>query len=185
MALTHVALFRGVNVGGHGLLSMADLRTFLGAIGLHDPQTLLQSGNAVFGAGRRTSSSVEALIAREARTRLSLTSDVFVRSAAEWDAVVRANPFTSEAETDPARLVVVVLKDAPLAASLAALRQSIVGREQVRADLRHLYIVYPDGQGTSKLTGAVIERTLKTRGTARNWNTALRVSALFARDREV
>jgi uncharacterized protein (DUF1697 family) len=45
---------------------------------------------------------------------------------------------------------------------------------------RELYIVYPDGIGRSKLTIAVIERTLATRGTARNWNTVRKLGALAA-----
>jgi uncharacterized protein (DUF1697 family) len=48
----------------------------------------------------------------------------------------------------------------------------------VRADGRHLYIVFPNGMGTSRLTNALIERKLGTRGTARNWNTTLKLHAL-------
>jgi len=40
---------------------------------------------------------------------------------------------------------------------------------------RELYLYYPDGQGTSKLTNALIERKLGTSGTARNWNTTLKL----------
>ena len=36
--------------------------------------------------------------------------------------------------------------------------------------------MYPDGQGNSKLTNAVIERKLGTSGTARNWNTVLKLA---------
>lgn len=38
-------------------------------------------------------------------------------------------------------------------------------------------MVYPDGIGRSRLTNAVIEKTLKARGTARNWNTVLKLAA--------
>jgi uncharacterized protein (DUF1697 family) len=38
--------------------------------------------------------------------------------------------------------------------------------------------LYPDGIGDSKLTIAVIERKLGARGTARNWNTVLKLGAL-------
>jgi uncharacterized protein (DUF1697 family) len=38
--------------------------------------------------------------------------------------------------------------------------------------------MYPEGIGTSKLTGAVIEKSLGVRGTARNWNTVLKFTAL-------
>jgi len=184
MPYTHVALFRAVNVGGHGLLSMGDLRTFLAAAGLGDARTVLQSGNAVFDGGRRTSRSIEGMIEREARTRQSITTEVFVRSVSEWEAALEANPFVSAAASAPARLIMMVMRDRPAAAAVRTLQQAIVGPEQLQSIDHQLYVVYPEGQGTSKLTGAVIEKALNTRGTARNWNTVLRIAALFAGSRD-
>ena len=48
----------------------------------------------------------------------------------------------------------------------------------MKARDRYLYVIYPDGQGQSKLTNTIIERALATRGTARNWNTVLKLAAL-------
>ena len=59
----------------------------------------------------------------------------------------------------------------------AALRAAIRGPEMVEARGPHAYIVYPAGVGTSKLTAAVIDAKLETRGTARNWNTVLKLAA--------
>ena len=73
------------------------------------------------------------------------------------------------------------LRGAPTAVALTALRAAIQGREVVEARGRELYLVYPDGVGPSKLTITVIERKLGLRGTARNWNTTLKLAAL-ARD---
>ena len=68
------------------------------------------------------------------------------------------------------------LKDAPSAAAVKALTAAIKGRETFRAAGRNAYVVYPDGIGRSKLTNALIEKTLETRGTARNWNTVLKLA---------
>jgi uncharacterized protein (DUF1697 family) len=70
------------------------------------------------------------------------------------------------------------LKTATTKAQMTALEAAIKGREYVRAKGRELYMVYPDGIGRSKLTIAVIEKALATRGTARNWNTVLKLQAL-------
>ena len=70
--------------------------------------------------------------------------------------------------------------DAPARPAVAALEAAVVGRELVRAKGKHLYMVYPDGVGRSKLTGALVEKKLGTRGTARNWNTVLKLGALAA-----
>ena len=70
------------------------------------------------------------------------------------------------------------LKHASSATGIEALQQAIKGREVVAATGKHLYIVYPDGIGRSRLTNAVIDRQLGTRGTGRNWNTVLKLAAL-------
>ena len=72
------------------------------------------------------------------------------------------------------------LKGAPGREQVTALEKAIVGREIIRAGGRHLYLVYPDGIGRSKLTNASIEHKLGTQGTARNWNTVLKLAALVA-----
>jgi len=74
--------------------------------------------------------------------------------------------------------VLMCLKDAPAPAAVKALRDAIKGRETVKTLGRHAYFLYPDGIGNSKLTIAVIERQLGTAGTARNWNTVLKLGAL-------
>ena len=175
---THVGLLRAVNVAGHNKLGMADLRDLLVGLGLEGVQTLLQSGNVVFRGGTRTSAQLEKVLEQAAAERLGLETEFFVRTAADWKGVVAGNPFPKEAERDPGHLLVVFLKGAPGRAKVAALQRTITGREVVRARGRHAYVVYPDGVGRSRLTSAVIERTLGTRGTARNWNTVAKLGAL-------
>jgi uncharacterized protein (DUF1697 family) len=59
-----------------------------------------------------------------------------------------------------------------------ALQAAVTGPEVIRAAGRELYVTYPDGMGRSRLTGGLIERKLKSRATARNWNTVLKLEAL-------
>jgi uncharacterized protein (DUF1697 family) len=173
-----IALLRAVNVAGHNPVAMADLRNLVAGLGFSDVQSVLQSGNLVFKANGKGGAKLERLLEAEAKKRLALEADFFVRSAAEWEDLVAENPFRAEARRDPARLVVVFLKDAPGNGAVKALQAAIVGREVVRATGKQAYIVYPDGQGRSKLTNALIEKHLGTRGTARNWNTVLRLAEL-------
>jgi uncharacterized protein (DUF1697 family) len=175
---TMVALLRGVNVGGRRKIAMAELRDFVSALGFADVRTLLQSGNVVFRGDARPA-AVERRLETEARARLGLDTDFLVRSAADWRSMVADNPFPDAAERDPSHLVVQCLKSAPAAAHLHALRDAITGREVVEVRGRHAYIVYPDGIGTSRLTAAVLDAKLGTRGTGRNWNTVLKLEALL------
>jgi uncharacterized protein (DUF1697 family) len=173
-----VALLRAVNLGARNRVGMADLRKLAGELGLEDCATLLQSGNLVFRSSARSSASLERLLEEGVRSRLRVDTDFFVRSDKDWKEVLAANPFNQEAASDPAHLLVTFLKAAPPASAVTALRQAIKGRERVEVAGRQAYFVYPDGIGRSRLTSAVIESKLGTRGTGRNWNTVRQLGEL-------
>lgn len=179
--MTYVALLRGVNVGGNKMVSMAELRAMLTKIGLTGVSTLLQSGNVVFQATGTTPVKLEARLERELGTRLGLKADIHVRTAAEWKAIVAANPFPSEAKQDPGHLLVYVYRTPLEIPRVSALQAAIAGRELLRADGRHLYMTFPDGIGNSK-AAPLVDRLLGVRGTARNWNTVLKLAAAAAYD---
>ena len=157
---------------------MADLRGLLAELGFSDVRSLLNSGNLFFRAPDQPCGKLERRLEAEAEKRLGLRTEFLVRTDQEWAAAIARNPFAVEAERDPSRLLLMALKGAPDAGAVAALQAAITGREVVRADGRHAYLVYPDGIGRSRLTLALIEKKLGTSGTARNWNTALKLAAL-------
>ena len=177
---THIALLRGINVGGHKKVAMSALRDLFTRLGFVDTRSLLQSGNLVFrtDAGTAEGADLERLLEAEVARHLDLQTDLFVRTGEEWKAIIARNPFSLEAERDPGHLIVMCLKDAAGARNVTLLQKAISGPEIVRADGKQLYIVYPNGMGTSRLTNALIDKTLGTRGTGRNWNTVLKLGAL-------
>jgi uncharacterized protein (DUF1697 family) len=174
----HVALLRAINLPEHNKVGMTDLRELLTEIGFKDARSLLQSGNLVFGSDARVGSQLESVLKDAAKRRLGLDTDFFVRTAKKWKAIIAGNPFPDEAQNDPGHLIVMFLKNAPNREGVAALEEAITGREVVRAKGRHAYIIYPDGIGRSRLTNALIEKKLGTRGTGRNWNTVLKLGTL-------
>jgi uncharacterized protein (DUF1697 family) len=176
--ITYIALLRAINVGGHAKVGMAELRDLIATLGYKDVRSLLQTGNLVFHGDARKATDLERLLEVEAERRLGLATDVMVRTAQEWAAVLARNPFPAEAKRDPGHLVVQFAKEAPKAKAVDDLRAAISGREAVQADGKHLYVVYPDGLGRSKLTTKLIEGKLGTRVTGRNWNTVLKLAEL-------
>jgi uncharacterized protein (DUF1697 family) len=173
--MVYIALLRAVNVAGRSLM-MAELRAAAQRLGLRNVTTVLQSGNLVFEASKRAK-VIERELEADLANHFRLQTSVTVWTATELATIVRRNPFAAAAKKDPAHLVVVFLKDGPTAAAEGVLRAAIVGRERIKLDGRVLYAVYPDGIGRSKLTAALIDRSLGTSGTARNWNTVLKLKA--------
>ena len=178
--MMYVALLRAVNVGGRNMVAMSDLRALLGELGFAKGQSLLQSGNLVFEAsGRRSTSRLEAELERATSERLGVDTDYFVRNAKEWREIIEANPFPAEARDDPSHLLMMALKAAPSATRAKALTAAIPGREVVRVVGRQAYIVFPDGIGNSKLPAGLIEKHLGSSATSRNWNTVRKLEALL------
>jgi uncharacterized protein (DUF1697 family) len=177
MATDYIALLRGINVGGATRVAMSDLRDVCGGLGFEGAKTLLQSGNVLFRGKSGDAARIERQLEREIAARLGIECDVIVRTPQEWQAVVDGNPFREEAKRSPGYLLAMLLKQPPDKKAIKKLQEAIPGKEVLRAGGRHIYIVYPDGVGRSKLTNVYIEKMLGTRGTMRNWNTVLRLAA--------
>lgn len=171
----YIALLRAVNVGGTKV-AMAELRALAEAIGLARPRTLLNSGNLVFEA-EGPAEALERRLEAAIEARFGGPVPVLVRSAEAWAALLAANPYPDEARDDPSHLLVMPLKAAPADRCEAALNAAIKGRERARVIGDVAWLVYPDGIGESKLTIQVVERHLGTVGTARNWNTSVKLAA--------
>lgn len=172
-----VALLRAVNLGPHNKVSAAELKELAEGLGFSEARTLLQSGNLVFQTKARASAGLEKLLEDALAEQLSLKTPVLVRSAKDWRAALDVNPFPAEAKSDPSHLLLMPLKAKPEQNALIELTKAIVGRERVKLVGQALYLVYPDGIGESKLSAALIEKRLGVAGTARNWNTALKLAA--------
>lgn len=167
----HVALLRAVNVGGR-TLPMAELRALAREIGWADAETYIQSGNLVFSAeGPR--GGIEGALERAIAERFGIDVPAIVRSAAEWRAYPRANPFAEETEKEPGRVMLVLSKQAPAEGAERAIEAKAAAGERVRRAGDALWIHYPEGAGRSKLTPALIDRAVSSPSTARNVRTVL------------
>jgi uncharacterized protein (DUF1697 family) len=177
----YIALLRGINVGGHRSIKMAELTALFGEQGYSGARTYLQSGNVVFASGRAEPRALERRLESALEKRLGYDVDVFVRSVSEWDRLIEENPF--EEVQDPVKVHLFVLREPPSAASLAALeskRASLAGKHaEDRFVCRGpaLYVHTPNGFGKSRLAES-IERTIGVKATARNWRTVLALREL-------
>ncbi len=167
-----IALLRAVNVVGRNMIRMEQLRSLCESCGFQSPRTYLQSGNVVFTSREPRLSPISKRLEDAIEHELGFRPAVVTRTPADLKAVVAANPFASRSGINPSKLLVTFLDKDPGQPARDKIMAINVGPEEIAAAGRELYIYYPCGVGTSKLTTALIERTLQgTRGTARNWNT--------------
>ena len=173
----HVALLRGVNVGGAKRVPMAELRELLAALGYERITTLLNSGNAVFHAVVGTSTSAHAqAIAAGITARLKLEVPVIVKSAKELAAIVAENPLAEEA-SDPSRLLVVFAPDAAALASLAPIGALAQPPDRFVLGRHAAYLHCAGGILQSRAGKALLGRAGRV-ATTRNWATTQALHAL-------
>jgi uncharacterized protein (DUF1697 family) len=182
---THVALLRGINVGGRNRVAMAALREVVEGLGHTGVATYIQSGNVVFTSAEADPATLAAALERAVADQLGVRPRVVVLSCEQLTQVVAANPFPGEPNP---RLVHALFWNGPpgteeLAAVAAAQRQAREegSRDEARVVGTTLYLHTPDGYGRSELAARLARigggRTAAT-ATARNWATVRKLLAM-------
>jgi len=188
---THVALLRGINVGGRNKVPMADLREVVASLGHTEVTTYIQSGNVLFAsASGSTTGELAAALESAIADRFGIWSSVVVLSRNDLAKILGDNPYPDEANP---KLVHVVFLNSPLpkdlldritAAESAAAAKG--GRDTFTAIGPALFVHTPDGFGSSELAQSLFriislpatQKKQAIAATARNWATATKLLAL-------
>ncbi|OYU26366.1 MAG: hypothetical protein CFE41_16545 [Burkholderiales bacterium PBB2] len=173
-----VVLLRGVNVGKGNKVPMADFRTALKGLGHGSVHTILNSGNAVFTSSRRSSSSLAEGIATVVQDHFGVVTTVIVKSAAEFEAIVKNNPFPPP-EPEHSRFLVVFTSNASKLRELNSLSSLLLPGERFTVTEHAAYLHCAGGLLASKIGDEILSRTGRS-ATTRNWATVLKLSTLLA-----
>ncbi len=167
----YIALLRGINVGGRGIVRMADLKAAFVAVGCEGVATYIQSGNVIFAArtadlpvvGRKLRPKLRALIGAEAV--------VLFRSHGDLEEAVRRVPIKANADDPEAKLYVSFLSRPPrrkvafpLISAAAALEVSRLGEAEV-------FVVSRKKNGRYGFPNNFVEQQFGVPATTRNWAT--------------
>jgi uncharacterized protein (DUF1697 family) len=166
-----ISLLRGVNVGGYQKIKMDALRDLYESLGLAEARTYIQSGNVVFKTRERDLPRLGQKIERAIERSFGFRPDVVIRTTADLKEVIRRNPFGRRRDIDPGKLAVTFLAGNPTEKSRADLGKIKTDPEELHIIGRELYIYFPNGMGRPNFSMPQVMKTLKTAGTARNWNT--------------
>jgi len=175
---THVALLRGINVGGKHIIPMKSLASLFESSGCSRVATYIQSGNVVFTADAalvtRLATDLPKLIGRT----FGFEPVVVIRTRTAFAKVVRNNPFLATG-IDTATLHVGFLAAKPSAKRIAKLDPDRSPGDAFAVRGREIYFHLPNGMGRTKLTSAYLDSALGTTCTARNWRTTLKIAELL------
>lgn len=166
----HLALLRGINVGGKNKLPMKELVRICESVGCRAVRTYIQSGNVLFEMSNRDVKALPVELERAILREAGLAVPVVVRSRAELAACVERNPFLA-AGVQPDRLHVAFLAQVPSARSVAALDPGRSPPDEFAVLGKDVYLHLPNGVARTKLTNAWLDKQLETASTVRNWRT--------------
>ena len=184
---SHVALLRGINVGGRNKVPMAELREVVTSLGHTGVTTYIQSGNVLFSTPETDTARLASALQEAIGEAFGLAVSVVVLSRDQLAAILDRNPYPDEPK--PQYVHVVFLGSEPpqdlldrikAAEGAAAAKGS---RDTVTAAGEALFLHTPDGYGTSELAEAVL-RIIGPPGkasivaTARNWATSTKLLSL-------
>ncbi|MDI3402271.1 DUF1697 domain-containing protein [Streptomyces cavernicola] len=175
----YAALLRGINVGGHKKVPMAELRALLTDLGFERVRTHLQSGNAVFDSDHGDEDSLAAEISTALAKHFGFAVDVLVRDGDYLRAVAEACPYPADT-LEAKQLHVTYFSESVRPERFAAVDPSAYAPEDFKLGDRALYLYAPEGLGRSKLADALARPSVLkgTVATSRNWNTVLKLVEL-------
>ena len=174
-----VSLFRGINVGCHHRIRMDELKELHESLGLKDVLPYIQSENVVFTSDDADVVRLRRHIEDGFENKFGFHVEVFVRTSAELREIIENNPFQGQPGKESKWVVVMLLAARPDATAQEDLLKTYAGPEELFFTGKEVYIYYPNGIGRSKLSNSLMEKKLKTVGTARNLNTILQLQKLL------
>ena len=175
----YVAFLRAINVGGH-TVTMPRLRAVFEASGLSNVETFIASGNVIFDTRASAVSALERKIATALHDALGYEVATFIRTIPELAALAKYSPFDpSELEAEGNTLFISLLAAAPTAEARRKLLALSTDIDAFHVAGREAFWLRRSKAGESKVTGALLERTLGMPGTARNANTIRRLASKY------
>lgn len=184
---SHVALLRGINVGGRNKIAMTQLREVVASLGHTGVTTYIQTGNVLFTTPDSDTSRLASDLESAIASAFGITASVVVLSRDQLAQVLAGNPYQDE--PNPKLVHVVFLNAEPpqdlldrigAAESATAAKGS---RDSIAAAGPALFLHTPDGYGTSELSQVLfrivgVPGKAKIAATARNWATATKLLSL-------
>ena len=179
----HVALLRGINVGGKNLIKMPALKDAFEADGFGNVSTYIQSGNVLFESPGKGGTALARRIEAMLESTFGIPLVVVVRSRAQMRAIVDRAPRGFGSDASRYRYNVLFLRD-PLTAREAMKSISTKeGVDQAHVGMGVLYFSYLTARASQSRLSRIVSLPVYKDMTIRNWNTTTKLLGLLEPER--
>ncbi|MGB5387686.1 MAG: DUF1697 domain-containing protein [Eudoraea sp.] len=174
----YIALLRGINVGGHKKIMMADLRMIFEKSGFLAVTSYIQSGNVIFQSNEADTKKLEQQIESALEKAYGYLVPVIVLTRSRIEKIVSNNPFKPLDGNDTSKVYYVFLKDIPERKTVELFNETKFQNERFFVCKDYIYLKCLCGMGKAKLNTNLFEQKLQVRATARNHKTVLKLLEL-------
>jgi uncharacterized protein (DUF1697 family) len=171
----YIALLRGINVGGNNIIKMKDLKNLLANSGLENVNTYIQSGNIVFRS-EKSADQVQNLIEQEIKNTYGYSINVIIRTASEWDRMMRDCPFPTDALAEGESVHLILLGKEVAIEDSEQLLQLQSENEKCFFNPKEVYLHLRISILDSKISKQLPK--LGVPMTARNWKTIKKIESM-------
>lgn len=172
---TYIALLRGINVGGHKKVRMAELRELLTKSGLENVKTYIQSGNVIFQSSNKNSKDLEDTIQNSILKHFGFNVPVLVKTRDELTTVFNNSPFDEDKKVES---YFVLLSEIPDKELVAEVSQKTYPDDAYEIINNCIYLFCAKGYGRAKFNLSYFEKKLNVNATARNYKTMVKLLSL-------
>jgi uncharacterized protein (DUF1697 family) len=169
------AFLRGINVGGHHKVSMADLKSLLQTMGYSNITTLLNSGNVLFEAKDETEQSLEHELSAQLELTFGFSIPVIVRRHSLLKELVHINPFREINISKDTRLYVSFLIESPAVIPDLPVYSADGTYTMLEIQNNNVFSVLDLAAGGTTKAMDELERLFGKGITTRNWNTVVKL----------
>lgn len=175
---TYISILRGINLAGHNIIKMDDLKKILPKCGFKNIATYIQSGNVVFQYKSTDTIKLDHLIHDKILEEFNFEMPVITLTIDEIKAIANNNPFYKDKKKDPSFFHITFLSDEPHKEYLAKVKGLDYLPDEFVVIGKAIYLYCPNGYGNTKLSNKFFESKLKVSATTRNWKTANELIAI-------
>ncbi|HWY34576.1 MAG TPA: DUF1697 domain-containing protein [Nitrosopumilaceae archaeon] len=168
---TYISILRGINVSGHKIIKMEELRKMYVGLGFKNVQTYIQSGNVIFQYKKTKLQDLEKNVTKQIVKDFSFEVPVLVKELSELIEILSNNPFINKRKEDVSKLHVTFLSEEPEPANIENIKKGQYASDEFILSGKSVYLFCPNGYGNTKLNNTFFESKLKVTSTTRNWKT--------------
>ncbi|MBO1513744.1 DUF1697 domain-containing protein [Metabacillus bambusae] len=171
----YLALLRGINVGGHNVIKMAELKQLFESMDLQNVKTYIQSGNVLFES-KAESKELSHQIEQEIKNTFGLSVPVMIRTATEMQQIIKNCPYLAEALLEGESIHISFLADVPSQERIDQLCNVNRGVDEYQIKGREMYLFFRQSIRKSKL--AIQLQKIGVPATLRNWKTVAKLASM-------